>query len=119
MANKETKKDYLGNNLVLISSIFITVFILTLSLINLKSYFTNLNVLGAQIETNLNLTEESYWKEFLNNNPTYFDGWMELTKVEIKVGNKVAANKALSTAETINPNSDQLLLLREKLKKLP
>jgi hypothetical protein len=119
MAKKETKKDYLSDNLVLISSISITIFILTLSIINLKHYFTNLNVLGAKTETETNLSNESYWKEFLNQNSTYFDGWVELAKIEVGVENKELANMALLTAEKINPNSDKIIQLREEIKRLP
>lgn len=117
MANKEIK-DYIGSNLVFISSIFTTVFILTLSIVNLKYYFTNLNVLGAQTEVDYNLSEETHWKSFLSQNPTYFDGWVELTKMEIKIGNKNAANEALLTAEKINPNSEKIIQLREEIKRL-
>lgn len=75
--------------------------------------------MGAQTETKSNLSEESYWKEFLSNNPTYFDGWIELTNIEIVTGNKDAANKAFLAAEKINPNSDKIIQLREEIKRLP
>jgi hypothetical protein len=119
MANKETKKDIVGSNLIFIFSISLVFFILTLSIINFKHYFSNSKVLGAQTEVKSNLINETYWREFLIQNPTYFDGWIELTKTEIESNNKDAANKALFTAEKIDPNSDIIMQLKEEIKRLP
>lgn len=108
MPKKEQKKQKVKNSLVFISSIIVSILVLGLSAFNLSRYFTNLKVLGAKTEDTQNMASETYWKEFLSQNPTYFDGWIELAKLEEKLQNKEGAQKAIGEAIRINPNSEKL-----------
>jgi hypothetical protein len=63
---------------LLLFSIFI-IFILTFSLINLKNILSTQEVLGIETIEN---QEDSFWSEFLNNNPNYVPGWIEIGQFE-------------------------------------
>lgn len=74
--------------LILIVGVFI---LLLLSLININFYTSmklpEKNVLGSKTETEIN---ESFWNEFLNKNPNYIPGWVEMGRMD--------------EVEKINPN---------------
>jgi hypothetical protein len=56
-----------------------------------------------------------FWEGFLKQNPTYLKGWLELTNLEIERGNKAAANLYLEKAKSIEPNSEEIKQLEDKL----
>ncbi len=76
----EKKKLDLRNELSNYLFIFFTVFVLLLSFINIKNITTKkeVKVLGTTVVDN---TE--FWKDFLKENPTYRDGWVELNRMDI------------------------------------
>lgn len=51
------------------------VFILLLASTNIRSYLAPKKVLG--VETQINL-DEKFWQEFLDKNPNYIPGWIEI-----------------------------------------
>jgi len=51
------------------------IFILLLTSTNIGSYLTPKKVLG--VETQIDL-EEKFWQEFLDKNPNYIPGWIEI-----------------------------------------
>ena len=82
------------NTTFLLSSLAI-ILVLILSYFNLKSYFSSSQVLGAQTNTEQpNEKAKLFWEDFLNKNPTYFPGWIELARIEKERG--------------INPNTPEL-----------
>jgi len=94
--------------------------ILLLCIINLETFFRNQKVLGASIQKEEKLTNNikrdvSYWKNFLSINSTYFDGWVELTKLEIESGNFEEASVSLQKAKRIDPNSLEITNLEQLL----
>lgn len=52
--------------------------------------------------------EIAYWRNFLDENPNYFIGWLELSKLEYDTGNLYNAKEDLNKAKNINPNSQDL-----------
>ena len=51
------------------------IFILTLTSINIKNYLSPKKVLGIQTQSG---DLETFWKEFVNKNPDYIPGWIEI-----------------------------------------
>jgi L-lactate utilization protein LutB len=86
--------------------------ILLITSINLNSFLESKKVLGAKNEIESKeeslMTRELFWNNFLNSNPSYFDGWIELAKTNFELGNKEAGISALMKAKAINPNSDKI-----------
>jgi len=54
-------------------------FVLLLTSININNYLTPKKVLGA--ETQVNSTDK-FWQDFLNKNPDYIPGWMEIGRTD-------------------------------------
>jgi hypothetical protein len=51
------------------------IFILLLASANIGSYLTPKKVLGVETQVNL---DEKFWQEFLDKNPNYIPGWIEI-----------------------------------------
>ncbi len=81
--------------------------VLTLSFFNLKSYFYTPNVLGAENEIKINPTQ-IFWETFLAENPNYFPGWIELSKIDKANGNPLKSVEDLNHARSINPNTPEV-----------
>lgn len=88
--------------------------LLVLSVFNL-SFYLNLkpNVIYAKIDN----TDKriGFWNTFLEYHPDYFEGWIEVAKMEYKRGNLESANIALSNAKNLNPNSPEIIALENLL----
>jgi len=97
---------------ILILAFCFLIVILSLSVFNIAYSFAPVqkNVLGAQKETYFKdqLLRKKFWLSFLNSNPNYLPGWIELAKIESRLGNLQAANEAFETAQKIDPNSELL-----------
>lgn len=52
--------------------------ILLLSALNIENYLAPKEVLGVEIENK----EEEFWNEFLEKNPNYIPGWIELGRLD-------------------------------------
>ena len=50
--------------------------------------------------------EIAFWKEFLNENPEYFPGWVELAKIQLEQNNTAGYNYAIHKGKEINPNTN-------------
>jgi len=116
---KKNTANYDKSLIFFLGILTITVLIL-LSLSNLSLYLSKSNhfvqkskikVLGKK---DFSLEEKNYWEKFLKSHPDYFPGWYELIKIEIKLGEKDNIQKAFSKAFKINPNSQELLNLKEE-----
>lgn len=108
---KHSKKERVKKGVLFLCSCCAVFLLLLLSGLNLNSYLIRQKVLGtkAAVPSESTITQEKlFWENFLKENPTYFDGWIELAKINIKLGNQNEARDALLKAEKINPNSDKL-----------
>lgn len=50
----------------------------------------------------------AFWKELIKKNPGYYDGYIELAKQEVMMGNEKEAREILAKAEEIFPNSEKI-----------
>jgi hypothetical protein len=88
---------------------------------NLRSYFSQEQVLGTetikQIRKNNELIQEKvYWENVIYQNPSYLPGYIELINLDIELKNRNSAIINLIKARQINPNSEKVKILEEILK---
>lgn len=50
-----------------------------------------------------------YWEKFLQENPEYLDGWLEIAKIYSEIGYVNGAIEALGAAKEIDPNSEKII----------
>lgn len=114
-AGKKSKRIKLKKQFVFLCSCCAVILILMISAFNFENLLTNQKVLGAQSGSNEQefLQEQKiFWGEFVAENPTYLDGWIELTEINLKLGDTEVAKFSLKMAEEINPNSIKIKELR-------
>jgi len=75
---------------------FLLLILVLLTTLNLSTYLTVPKVLGL-VATTVNQTEVDYWQNFLNQNPGYFPGWLEIYRLTNNL-------EYLNKAKVINPN---------------
>lgn len=97
-------------NMLIISLVFC---LTSLSLFNLSLIFYN-PPKPVLAKTN-NYAGVEFWQNFLALHPTYFNGWVELSSLQIQNGDLEAARESYSHAFRINPNSEELIILKLKL----
>lgn len=90
--------------------LFYIVFLLSIlfSLINIYLYFSysdKVYILGTS--DNLQ-SKKIYWINLIKENPTYFEGWIQLALIENRLGDKASAVESLNKAREIDPNSEIL-----------
>lgn len=100
---------------VYLASLLATITVLVLSTYNLETYLQKDKVLGAEANIVQIESEQVFWENFLQENPGYFEGWIELAKIAYELGNKDCAIEALNSAKAINPNSDKIENLEKEL----
>lgn len=66
----------------------------------------NTNVLGITVEQDLTeiKQDKQYWEDLVSKNPTYYDGWIELYKLNLNLGDYNSALKAYEVAKRIDFN---------------
>lgn len=113
-SGKPKKKTGIKKGLIYLCSCSTVILILLISSFNLKTYLGKQSVLGlaSEAETN-NLNEKTFWLDFLKDNPSYIDGWIALTKIELDLGNYQEAKLYFEKAKVIDPNSQKLKTLEE------
>lgn len=114
-AGKKSKRIKLKKQFVFLCSCCAVILVLLISAFNFENFLTNQKVLGAQSgssEQELLLEQKIFWEDFIVENPTYLDGWIELTKINLKLEDIESAKFSLKMAEEINPNSIKVKELR-------
>ena len=56
-----------------------TFILLTLSLVNIKNITSTKEVLGVETQEDV---DKEFWNNFLNENPGYIPGWLEIGRVD-------------------------------------
>lgn len=110
----QTKATKNKQSLLFLSYIAVGV-LLGLSISNLQLYFNYKNTPLPQVlgERSDQLNEDKrFWQDFVSDNPTYLDGWIMLTKVNLELGNLEEAKVAFEKARIINPNSEKVSELK-------
>lgn len=113
MARSATKKKHkLSLEFFKFACSCATVIVLLLSIINLNNASSKKEVLGQETSLEQLQTEKTYWENVVADNPTYMDGWIELSRIYKSLGDTSSSQKALNEARKINPNSDKLIGLQ-------
>lgn len=114
---KLSKDNKIQTNHTLLENIyFVCLFIIlfSLSIFNLALIFTQqkANKLNSYdpIQKKIN-----FWRNFLQSYPEYERGWIEISKLEFQRGNIEAAKDASQQAEKINPNLEELEIVKKSL----
>ncbi|MDP3994822.1 MAG: hypothetical protein Q8P91_03245 [bacterium] len=96
--------------------------LLLLSGLNIETFKQKQKVLGLKTENtqedSIFPIEEIYWTFFLTQNPNYFEGWIELAKLDIDSGKTDHAIYSYTKAKQLNPNSQKVKAFG-KLLRLP
>lgn len=83
--------------------------VMTLITFNVQTISVSKKVLGARtVAVRTVEKEKEFWLKFLNENPTYLEGWVQLAVIEYEEGNLEKANEYYLKAKVIDPNSDKL-----------
>lgn len=108
------KKLNLKKEALYLFSCCAVLFLLLITTFNFDNYLSSDKVLGTEIEESLD--EKLFWEDFVNKNPEYLDGWIELTKIYLQEGDKNAGSSALVKAREIDPNSGRLIEITESVR---
>ena len=119
--HKKTKKGFFKKQLLFLCSCCAVVLLLFVASFNLENFLAGKRVLGTETqnqiyEQELLKQQKLYWEEFLAENPTYLDGWIELANIELKLGKTEEAKLSLDKAKAIGPNSSKVKDLEEAFK---
>jgi len=68
-----------------------TLFILLLTAVNIETFLTSKKVLGIEAQAD---SSSLFWENFLNKNPDYIPGWIEVGRNDI--ANKIDPNYKLN-----------------------
>ncbi len=104
---QKAKVSYLKNFLHYIYCLTI-IALLILTSINIESFISKQKVLGATIDTTPLQNEKSYWQNMIATNPSYIDGYLEVAKVDVELGNKIEAQSFINKALILDPNSSKI-----------
>lgn len=111
-AKAKDLKAKIKREIFFICSCCAVIVLLTLSSHNLSRYTTSPKVLSATRNIEQELT---FWKTIVTETPSYRDGWLELARLEMELGDKSEARKYLNQAKTIDPNNSEVKELEAKL----
>ena len=116
-----SKKSNIKKQVILFCSCCAVGLVLLITGFNLNSFFDDRRVLGSktQIEENASVklaADKEFWNNFLQENPDYFEGWIELAGLYAQSEEFDLARLALDKAKQINPNSKETGNLEEQLK---
>lgn len=113
--NKKSAKKRLSlkSEILYVCSCCAVVVLMVLTTLNLKTFTGQNTVLGTSQafseEKLYKLNEKkAYWQSFTAVNPDYLDGWIELIRINMELGNKNQASEMFNKARIIDPNSTKL-----------
>ncbi len=112
------KKLSISNDKIIFTAIL--VLIISVSIYNLAILFSprEAKVVYAYQEEPRSNQLISFWNTFLEKNPEYLPGWLELAKLEIENDNFAKAFLATNQALEIDPNSELVKTMLEELNQL-
>lgn len=93
----------------------LTILLLILISININKAIATQKVLGASINASPLQNEKSYWEKMVSDNPTYIDGYLELAKVDVELGNTSEATSYIEKALSLDPNSSKITSVQKAL----
>ena len=109
---KKSYQNYLTqNNLVVI---FLILCLTTLTFFNVSLIFYSPPTI-VEAKEDVISSKIDFWEDFLSSHPTYFEGWVELSNLQLQKGFKDEAILSYNNAFRIDPNSEKLIILQLKL----
>src|SRR4030066_440719 len=76
----------------------------TLTIFNISFYLYSKPEIAYVVKDPIS-SRISFWQTFLASHPTYFEGWIELSKLKMENGDISSAEFAFQNAWRLNPNS--------------
>lgn len=112
------KKIGIQGEIVYLCSCCAAIILLTLIGVSLNHFLAIKQVLGTTTDFQAKnseglVAEKAYWQNFLKENPSYIDGWLELTQVNLTLGDRTAASESYNKAREIDPISIKLAPFKE------
>lgn len=89
--------------------------LLTIASINLNNYLNSQKVLGASVDASPLQNEKNYWQDLVSKNPSYVDGYLQLAKVSVELGNTNEAQSFINKAISLDPNSTKIISVEREL----
>ena len=114
-AKTSKKKGFSKQGLTYLLVVSGVVILFSLATFNLGHYLDKQEVLGSSTETSSSRKEIAFWDVFLYENGDYLDGWYELARLRLDIGDIVGANEAFVEIERISPNSEILQTLKNPI----
>ena len=84
-------------------------------LLNYEDFKINQKVLGIQTQIKAEQQTIYDWEQIVRERPGYRDGWLQLSALYLKTGDKIKAKSALSQAKIIDPNNENIISLEKLL----
>ncbi len=103
-----------SKEVVFLCSCCAAVIIFSLATFNTSFFLNGAQVLGLSSQV-ASQDEISFWQDLTARYPNYLEGWVELTKLEIKARNTQQAILYLHKAKEIDPNSNEVKQLQTAL----
>ena|SRR5260221_10809291 len=91
------------------------ILLLSVASININHYIESQKVLGDKIDATSFLEEKTYWEAVVEKNPNYIDGYLQLAKVNVEIGNKNDAQNMIIKALELDPNNSRITSVQEEL----
>jgi len=113
----KVKRIKVKDEIFLVVTIAFVVILLSLSALNIRIFLNKPNVDNKNEETKVlgyednNTRRINYWINFLNANPSYLPGWVEIAKLAKQLNQTEIYENALVNIKEIDPNSEQLKVL--------
>lgn len=102
-------------NFVRITELILVITLLIFSAINISSKKEE-KVLGLKSEISFTTQEKiSFLNDLIVTHPNYFDGLIELSKLNLLENNIESSIATLKTAENVNPNHREIKLLKKEI----
>ncbi len=89
--------------------------LLILTSININKFFESQKVLGISVDVTPLQNEKDYWENIVSQNPSYTDGYLEIAKVDVELGDKNEATAYITKALTLDPNSTEITSVQKAL----
>jgi len=103
---RSAKKINYNKEIVYLLYVSATILLILLTILNLENTQNkNKSVLGIsnKIDVSELNKEKLFWEEVLFKTPTYFDGWMRLSEIQLMLGNTKEFENTIQNALKINP----------------
>ncbi len=90
-------------------------FIMIIALLKIEDKNAEKNILGIQTQLRSDQKIAFDWEQVLAERPDYRDGWIQLSAIYLKLGEKQKALEAILKAKSLDPHNQTILSLEEAI----